>query len=78
VKRQKAQGVGLHQNDVTKSLNREAFKKTLYTVSLNDKYREYQKKLVEGERMMTFLEFKESIKPVRRKKFRNSKSGPRK
>ena len=66
MKRQKAQGVGLHQNDVTKSLNKEAFKKTLYTVSLNDKYREYKKTLSEEDRMMTFLEFKESRKPYRR------------
>ena len=66
MKRQKAQGVGLHQNDVTKSLNKEAFKKTLYTVSLNDKYREYKKTLSEEDRMMTFLEFKESLKESRK------------
>jgi len=39
---------------------------------LNDKYRAYKKTVPEGERVMTFLEFKETQRAPR-KKFRNSK-----
>ena len=65
MKRQKAQGVGLYQNDITKELNKVSFNKTLNTVALNDKYREYCKTT---DNPKTFLEFKESLYPVRRKK----------
>lgn len=64
MKRQKAQGVGLYQNDVTKDINKASWIKTQKTIELNDKYRDYCKS---NDNPMTFLEFKESLKPVRKK-----------
>jgi hypothetical protein len=54
-------------NAVAKEVSKISWSKTLNTIEINDKYRAYQKTVPEGVREMTFLEFKESLKPVRKK-----------
>lgn len=68
------QGSGAKSDNET---SREASKASWYknnrTIKLNDKYRAYVKTVPEGQRLMTFLEFKETQRPPR-KKSKNSKS----
>ena len=70
MKRQKAQGVGLHQNDITKELNKVSFRKTLSTIALNDKFRAY---CGTTDNPLTFLEFKESLRPGQKKNLQPQK-----
>ncbi len=60
-------------NETSREISRISWYKKNRTIELNDKYRAYKKTVPEGERVMTFLEFKESQRPPR-KKFRGKKS----
>lgn len=60
-------------NETSIEVSRASWYKTNRTIELNDKYRAYVKNVPEGERKMTFLEFKESQRPPR-KKYRKSKN----
>ena len=60
-------------NETSREVSKASWYKNNRTIELNDKYRAYVKTVPEGERMMTFLEFKETQKPPR-KKFRKQKS----
>jgi hypothetical protein len=59
-------------NQTSREVSKASWYKTNRTIELNDKYRQYTKTVPEGARQMTFLEFKESQRPPR-KKFRNRK-----
>ncbi len=54
-------------NEVSREASKASWYKTNKTIQLNDKYRAYVKTVPEGERVMTFLEFKESKRPPRKK-----------
>jgi hypothetical protein len=60
-------------NETSREVSKASWYKNNRTIELNDKYRAYKKTVPEGERVMTFLEFKESQRPSR-KKFRGRKS----
>jgi hypothetical protein len=60
----KATGTGIRANDVTSSLNKHAFVKTMRTVDLCDAYRKYLK----IEPLITFSQFKELKKKKKLKK----------
>jgi hypothetical protein len=70
MKKRSSRGEGVYSNDITRDLNKVAFRKTLRTIELNDKYRKYKETVVlkEGERMKTFLEFKSSLRPKKKSK----------
>ena len=55
-------------NEISKEVSKISWSKQRRTIDINDKFRAYQKTVPEGVRPMTFLEFKESLKPVRKKK----------
>ena len=67
-------------NETSREVSKASWYKTNKTIELNDKYRAYVKASPEGERKMTFLEFKETQKPPRKKfwKKRNPSGSPRK
>lgn len=55
-------------NEISREISKSSWYKTNETIRLNDKYRAYVKTVPEGEqRMMTFLEFKKTQKPPRKK-----------
>ena len=60
-------------NETSREISKASWYKNNRTIELNDKYRTYKKTIPEGERVMTFLEFKEAQRRPR-KKSRNSKS----
>jgi hypothetical protein len=71
-------------NETSREVSKASWYKNNRTIELNDKYRAYKKTVPEGERVMTFLEFKESQRPSRKKfrgknpKNRNPVRSPRK
>jgi hypothetical protein len=70
----KYQGSGAKSdNETSREISKISWYKKNRTIELNDKYRAYKKTVPEGERVMTFLEFKETQRPPR-KKFGKSKS----
>jgi hypothetical protein len=60
-------------NETSREVSKASWYKNNRTIELNDKYRAYKKTVPEGERVMTFLEFKETQRAPR-KKFGKSKS----
>ena len=80
MKKQSGRGEGLYSNDITRELNKIAYRKTMRTIQINDMYRKYQATVVlkDGERMKTFLEFKNSLRKPKKKKLETKKSKPQK